>query len=45
MKIKYFAWIRERLGIDEEDLELPENVTSVGAYLSGWLNVVKFSQV
>lgn len=29
MKLKYFAWVRERIGKAEEDIELPENVLSV----------------
>ncbi|MEO3387688.1 molybdopterin converting factor subunit 1 [Mesorhizobium sp. CAU 1741] len=29
MKLKYFAWVRERIGKAEEDVELPDNVVSV----------------
>lgn len=36
MKVLYFAWLRERIGIGEEDLELPEDVQTVGQ-LIGWL--------
>ena len=33
----YFAWVRERIGISEEDLEIPASVTTAGeliAYLT-----------
>ncbi len=36
MKILYFSWIRERLGIGEETIDLPENVKTVDDFL-GWL--------
>ncbi|WP_153768079.1 molybdopterin converting factor subunit 1 [Labrenzia sp. CE80] len=29
MKIRYFAWVREKVGVDEETLDLPEDVTTV----------------
>ena len=35
-KILYFAWVRERVGKPEEELELPAGVTSVGDLMS-WL--------
>jgi sulfur-carrier protein len=35
-KILYFAWVRERVGKPEEELELPPGVTTVGD-LMGWL--------
>jgi molybdopterin synthase sulfur carrier subunit len=35
-KILYFAWVRERVGKPEEELELPAGVTTVGE-LMGWL--------
>ena len=38
MKLRYFAWIRERIGKDEEDVDLPEgvqNVTQLIAWLAG----------
>jgi molybdopterin synthase sulfur carrier subunit len=35
-KILYFAWVRERVGKPEEELELPAGVTTVGD-LMGWL--------
>lgn len=36
MKILYFAWIRTKLGIEEEDLDLPEGIRTVADLLS-WL--------
>jgi molybdopterin synthase sulfur carrier subunit len=35
-KILYFAWVRERVGKPEEELELPANVSTVGELMS-WL--------
>jgi molybdopterin converting factor subunit 1 len=31
VKILYFAWLRERVGRGEEELDLPEGVTTLGA--------------
>lgn len=36
MKLKYFAWVRERIGLAEEEVDLPESVVSVGDLLD-WL--------
>ena len=36
MKILYFAWVRERVGKTDEDIEPPAGVTTV-ADLIGWL--------
>lgn len=36
IKLLYFAWLRERIGQAEEDLEVPATVADVGA-LIGWL--------
>ncbi len=36
MKIRYFAWVRERVGKPEEDIELPAGVTTVGQLME-WL--------
>jgi molybdopterin synthase sulfur carrier subunit len=36
MKLVYFAWVRERVGKPEEELELPPEVTTV-AELAAWL--------
>ncbi len=30
MKILYFAWLRERVGRGQEDIELPAGVTNLG---------------
>ena len=37
MKVKYFAWVRERIGIDEEIVEPPVAVRTVDD-LIGWLS-------
>ena len=36
MKIVYFAWFRERVGLDEETVELPAEVITIDNLL-GWL--------
>ena len=36
MKVRYFAWVRERVGRAEEDIDPPAGVTSV-ADLMAWL--------
>jgi molybdopterin synthase sulfur carrier subunit len=36
MKVKYFAWVRERIGKSEETIEPPVGVKTVGE-LIGWL--------
>ena len=36
MKITYFAWIRDEVGIDEEEITLPAEVTNVGMLID-WL--------
>ena len=36
LKLRYFAWVRERVGKPEEDIEVPAGVTTVGE-LMGWL--------
>ncbi len=38
MKLRYFAWVRERVGKPEEDIEIPAGIVTVGeliAWLSG----------
>ncbi|MCP4380662.1 MAG: molybdopterin synthase sulfur carrier subunit, partial [Hyphomicrobiales bacterium] len=30
MKLLYFAWIRERIGLEDEDVTLPPEVATVG---------------
>ncbi|MGP9812376.1 molybdopterin converting factor subunit 1 [Rhodopseudomonas sp. NSM] len=37
MKVKYFAWVRERVGLDEETIEPPAEVATVSD-LIGWLS-------
>ena len=36
MKLVYFAWVRERIGVADETIDLPAGVDSV-ADLLGWL--------
>jgi sulfur-carrier protein len=36
MKLIYFAWLRERIGVPEEDVELPPEVKTVGDLMQ-WL--------
>jgi molybdopterin synthase sulfur carrier subunit len=37
MKLRYFAWVRERIGKPEEDLDIPSSVTTVGELIA-WLS-------
>ena len=37
MRVRYFAWVRERVGVGEEDVDLPAEVANVAdlmAYLA-----------
>ncbi|MEX6505525.1 molybdopterin converting factor subunit 1 [Jiella sp. M17.18] len=36
MRLAYFAWVRERIGVSEEEVELPAGVVTV-ADLLAWL--------
>jgi len=36
VKVRYFAWVRERVGKDEEDLDPPSGVTTIGELIE-WL--------
>jgi sulfur-carrier protein len=36
MKLRYFAWVRERIGIEEEDIAPPGDVATIGE-LVVWL--------
>jgi molybdopterin synthase sulfur carrier subunit len=36
LKLRYFAWVRERIGKPEEDVDLPPGITTV-ADLVQWL--------
>jgi len=38
LKLRYFAWVRERIGKPEEDIEIPSGVATIAdlvAYLAG----------
>ncbi|MEA2928594.1 MAG: sulfur-carrier protein [Hyphomicrobiales bacterium] len=37
MKLLYFAWVRERIGRPEEEVDLPAGVTTVGELIA-WLS-------
>ncbi|WP_417686443.1 molybdopterin converting factor subunit 1 [Roseibium sp.] len=39
MNIRYFAWVRERVGIEEETLDVPASVTTVADLIS-WLKSI-----
>jgi molybdopterin synthase sulfur carrier subunit len=34
VKLRYFAWVRERIGVAEEDIELPAGIATVGDLMS-----------
>ena len=36
MKLVYFAWVREQVGIDEENVDLPDSIKTI-ADLLAWL--------
>jgi molybdopterin synthase sulfur carrier subunit len=36
VKVRYFAWVRERVGKAEEDIDLPAGIATVGE-LMAWL--------
>lgn len=36
MRLRYFAWVRERIGTAEEEVDLPADVVTVGGLLE-WL--------
>ena len=36
MKLKYFAWVRERVGLSEETVEPPAGVRTIGELIA-WL--------
>lgn len=36
VKLRYFAWVRERVGRDEEEVDLPDGIADV-AGLIAWL--------
>ena len=37
MKILYFAWVREKIGLNSEEVDLPKEVKTVGN-LVNWLS-------
>src|SRR5262245_34640005 len=37
VKLRYFAWVRERVGKPEEEIDIPAGVTTIGQ-LMGWLS-------
>lgn len=37
IKLRYFAWVRERVGKPEEEIDLPEGVATVGELME-WLS-------
>jgi molybdopterin synthase sulfur carrier subunit len=36
LRLRYFAWVRERIGKGEEELELPPEIATVGELMQ-WL--------
>ena len=36
LKVRYFAWVRERVGKPEEDVDVPAGVATVGELMT-WL--------
>ncbi|GBF25388.1 molybdopterin synthase sulfur carrier subunit [bacterium MnTg02] len=36
MKLLYFAWVREKAGIDREDVDLPDDIETI-ADVMAWL--------
>ncbi|WP_455373088.1 molybdopterin converting factor subunit 1 [Limibacillus halophilus] len=36
MKLLYFAWLRQRIGVGEEEIELPAGIATVGDLID-WL--------
>ena len=36
MKLRYFAWVRERVGVAEEEVDLPADAATVGDVIA-WL--------
>jgi molybdopterin synthase sulfur carrier subunit len=36
MKLRYFAWVRERIGKTDEDIDVPAGITTVGELMT-WL--------
>ena len=36
LKVRYFAWVHERVGVPEEDVEVPAGIATVGELMT-WL--------
>jgi molybdopterin synthase sulfur carrier subunit len=36
VKVRYFAWVRERVGLAEEDVDPPAGIVTVGEFVA-WL--------
>jgi molybdopterin synthase sulfur carrier subunit len=37
VKVRYFAWVRERVGVAEEDVDPPAGIATVGEFVA-WLS-------
>jgi molybdopterin synthase sulfur carrier subunit len=37
MRVRYFAWVRERVGVSEEDIEPPAGVSNIAGLIE-WLS-------
>jgi molybdopterin synthase sulfur carrier subunit len=37
VKVRYFAWVRERVGKAEEDIDLPAGIATIGELMT-WLS-------
>ena len=33
MKIMYFAWVRDKMGVDEEEILLPAGIQTAGEFI------------
>ena len=34
LKVRYFAWVRERIGKPDEDVEVPDTIVTVGELMT-----------
>jgi molybdopterin synthase sulfur carrier subunit len=39
MKLKYFAWVKEILGKDEENIDIPMSVKTLGDLINWYLEI------
>ena len=44
MVIKYFSWIREHIGVSEQEIRLPSNVTNVNELVEHLIKINKSYQ-